>query len=101
MAYAHQRIELKPMPGVVPFPNSTGPAIAARPGDEIPRPTLLTKKGVDILVRIERALEDASQALGGPSGTGRTVEATPSALPGRSEGVIAATEGRGRAVRGN
>ncbi|MFZ5689737.1 MAG: transglycosylase domain-containing protein [Pseudomonadota bacterium] len=101
MAYAHQGIELKPMPGVVPFPNSTGPAIAARPGDEIPRPTLLTKKGVDILVRIERALEDASQALGGPSGTGRTVEATPSALPGRSEGVIAATEGRGRAVRGN
>jgi len=101
MAYAHQGIELKPMPGVVPFPNPTGPAIAAKPGDEIPRPTLLTKKGVDVLVRIERALEDASQALGGPAGTGRTVEAAPPASPGRSEGVIAATEGRGRAGRGN
>lgn len=103
MAYAHQGIELKPMPGVVPFPNTTGPAIAARPGDEIPRPTLLTKKGVDVLVRIERALEEASQALGGPAGSGRTVEVVPpaSSLSGRSEGVVAATEGRGRAVRGN
>jgi penicillin-binding protein 1A len=103
MAYAHQGIELKPMPGVVPFPNPTGPAIAAKPGDEIPRPTLLTKKGVDVLVRIERALEDASQALGGPAATGRTVETSPlgPSSSGRSDGVVAATEGRGRSVRGN
>jgi penicillin-binding protein 1A len=102
MAYAHQGIELKQMPGVPPSAGPVGPPVAARPGDEIPRPTLLTKKGVDVLVRIERALEDASQALGGPAGTGRTVDATPPASPpARSDGVVAATEGRGRAVRGN
>ncbi|MGV3635774.1 MAG: transglycosylase domain-containing protein [Pseudorhodoplanes sp.] len=102
MAYAHQGIELKQMPGVPPSAGPVGPPVAARPGDEIPRPTLLTKKGVDVLVRIERALEEAGQALGAPSGAGRTVDATPpSPSPARSDGVVAATEGRGRPVRGN
>lgn len=102
MAYAHQGVELKTMPGVPPSPGPVGPPVAAapgaRPGDEIPRPTLLTKKGADVLVRIERALEETSRALAAP-GTDRTVEAAPA--DGRRDGVIAATEGRGRAVRGN
>jgi penicillin-binding protein 1A len=99
MAYAHQGIELKQMPGVPPSPGPVGPPVAARPGDEIPRPILLTKKGADVLVRIERALEDAGRSLAAPA-TDRTVEApaTPPAA-GRGDGVVAATEGRGR--RGN
>ena len=67
MAYAHQGIELRNMPGVPANPGPVGPPVAAtpgsRPGDEIPRPTLLTKKGADVLVRIERALEETSRAL--------------------------------------
>jgi penicillin-binding protein 1A len=107
MAYAHQGVELRNMPGVPANPGPVGPAVAAtpgaRPGDEIPRPTLLTKKGADVLVRIERALEETSRALAVP-GADRTVEAAPPAAPitgGRSDGVVAATEGRGRPVRGN
>jgi penicillin-binding protein 1A len=107
MAYAHQGIELRNMPGVPANPGPVGPPVAAtpgsRPGEEIPRPTLLTKKGADVLVRIERALEETSRALGVP-GADRTVEAAPAATPptgSRRDGVVAATEGRGRDVRGN
>ena len=32
------------------------------------RPTVLTQRGTDVLVRIERMMEDASRALGPPSG---------------------------------
>ncbi len=105
MAYAHQGVELKTMPGVQPSPGPVGPPVAAtpgsKPGDEIPRPTLLTKKGTDVLVRIERALEDASRSLAAPA-PDRTVEGPPASSPaGRGDGVVAATEGRGRPVRGN
>ena len=103
MAYAHQGIELKTMPGVAPSPGPVGPPVAAvpgaRPGDEIPRPILLTKKGAEVLVRIERALEEATRTLAPPATADRTVEA-PTAGE-RSDGVVAATDGRGRAVRGN
>lgn len=106
MAYAHQGVELKPIPGVPPHPGPLGPAVAAapgaRPGDEIPRPTLLTKKGAEVLVRIERALEEAGRALSAPPAGDRTVEVPPaSPASGRRDGVVAATDGRGRIVRGN
>jgi penicillin-binding protein 1A len=105
MAYAHQGIELKTMPGVDPSPAPIGPAVAAvpgaRPGDEIPRPILLTKKGAEILVRIERALEEATRSLAPPATADRTVEAPTPPVGDRSDGVVAATDGRGRAVRGN
>jgi penicillin-binding protein 1A len=104
MAYAHQGVELKTMPGVQPSPGPVGPPVAAapgaKPGDEIPRPTLLTKKGGEVLVRIERALEDASRSLAAPAAD-RTVEAPAPVPAGRGDGVVAATEGRGRVVRGN
>ncbi|RKE72552.1 penicillin-binding protein 1A [Pseudorhodoplanes sinuspersici] len=95
MAYAHQGIELKQMPGVAPNPGPLGPHVAAepgaRPGDEIPRPILLTRRGADILVRIEKALEEASRELGvkGPG----TAENQPNG-PARTGGIIAASEGR-------
>ena len=84
-----------------PSPGDPGPwaVPGARPGDEIPRPILLTKKGAEVLVRIERALEEATRTLAPPATADRTVEA-PTAGE-RSDGVVAATDGRGRAVRGN
>jgi penicillin-binding protein 1A len=103
MAYAHQGVELKPIPGVPPPPGPVGPTLAApRSGDEIPRPALLTRRGADILVRIEKAMEDASRALPPPGASGRTVEAAPDAAPARGGGQVAEREGgNGRAVRGN
>jgi penicillin-binding protein 1A len=62
MAYAHQGIELKPIPGLGP----QGPAAARvaegkKEGDTTPsRPnSILTKRGADALVRLERLLDDA------------------------------------------
>ena len=66
MAYAHQGIELKPIPGLGP----QGPAAARvaegkKEGDTTPsRPnSILTKRGADALVRLERLLDDATRAL--------------------------------------
>jgi len=67
MAYAHQGIELKGIPGV----STQGPAVArnSRPaesksGSEGPqRPSILTRRGADVLVRVERLMDDATRAL--------------------------------------
>jgi penicillin-binding protein 1A len=66
MAYAHQGIELKPIPGV-----STQTSAVARNrspeskgGSEAPqRPSILTRRGADVLVRVERLMDDATRAL--------------------------------------
>jgi penicillin-binding protein 1A len=69
MAYAHQGIELKQLPGVaVPQPRQQ-PAVAEVKSKSSepkppPRPALLTKRGADILVRVERMMDDANRALG-------------------------------------
>jgi len=67
MAYAHQGIELKPIPGLGPQAPSARPAVAESKKDgEAPpsRPaSLLTKRGADALVRVERLMDDATRAL--------------------------------------
>jgi len=60
MAFAHQGVELKPIPGV--GGTLTAPPVAAA-GDINSRPVTLTKRGTEILVRVERMMEDASRAL--------------------------------------
>jgi penicillin-binding protein 1A len=69
MAYAHQGIELNQLPGI-PAPSvRQQPAVAevksksSEPAAP-PRPTVLTKRGADILVRVERMMDDASRAMG-------------------------------------
>jgi penicillin-binding protein 1A len=69
MAYAHQGIELKPIPGLGP----QGPSAARvaegkkdKDGDApaTSRPnSILTKRGADALVRLERLMDDATRAL--------------------------------------
>ncbi len=69
MTYAHQGIELKNIAGVVPNPPpGSSPIHAANtavnpPTDIAPRPPVLTRRGADILVRIERLMDDAARAL--------------------------------------
>ena len=64
MAYAHQGIEIKPMPGVAPGPTGAAPQVAAAPQPAAhpaqPRPTMLTKRSIDVLLRVERMMEDAT-----------------------------------------
>jgi penicillin-binding protein 1A len=67
MAYAHQGIELKPIPGVAPGPMPPAPQVAAAEGngagtDASPRPAALTRRASDVLIRMERLFDDAARA---------------------------------------
>ena len=61
MEYAHQGIELKNIPGLPANPSTTAPAMADAAKDETPRPVALTSRGKQVLMRIERAMEDAAR----------------------------------------
>jgi penicillin-binding protein 1A len=83
MTYAHQGIEVKPIPGVAPGP--TPPAVAAAASTattEAPRPALLTRRAADVLTRVERLFDDATRALadtrpGEPTTTGQGASLPP------------------------
>jgi penicillin-binding protein 1A len=69
MEYAHQGIEIKQLPGVPVPPARQQPAVAAnakaKSGEPPPpRPAVLSKRGADVLVRVERLMDDAQRALG-------------------------------------
>jgi penicillin-binding protein 1A len=65
MEYAHQGIELKTIPGVGPNPAPSAPAAVAdaSKGSEALRPAVLTQKGAQVLLRVERIMEEAARAL--------------------------------------
>jgi penicillin-binding protein 1A len=98
MAYAHQGIEVKPLAGL-PLMSAPirPPSVVADNGTNAPpRPTLLTKNGADILIRLERMMEDATRAL--PA----TVSAVGDA-DSQNRGAFASASGREAAdiIRGN
>ena len=91
MSYAHQGIELRPLPGLPP-PVQHGPTVAASTikTNDAPAEILLTRKGTEALVRIEHVLDDAAHALAvqTPAGTIGTLDGKQS----RSNAVAAATD---------
>jgi penicillin-binding protein 1A len=102
MAYAHQGIELKPLVG--PAPTATPPrpqaAVASAATPAAPRPTLLTKNAANILIRLERMMDEAKQALppisiSSADGSGTPVTQSPNSFASASP-----TES-GKAVQGN
>jgi penicillin-binding protein 1A len=106
MTYAHQGIELKEIPGLGPRPNPKGKQVAAAAEKEIPivpiRPTsLLTKRGSDVLARVERLMDEAARALATARGDSPAdaQEKRAQARPG----AVAASEQRPAAgqIRGN
>jgi penicillin-binding protein 1A len=63
MAYAHQGIELHPLPGL-PAPEHAPPiADTSFQSSENPHPALLTRKGTDALIQVEQMLDEANHAL--------------------------------------
>ena len=70
MAYAHEGIEVKQLPGIAVPQVRQQPAtvaeVKAKSNEPAapPRPALLTKRGADALVRVERLMDDANRALG-------------------------------------
>ncbi len=67
MAYAHSGIEVKPLAGVPAPQVKPEPRVAeTKPkNEEAPpqRPALLSRRGADILVRVERMMDDANRSL--------------------------------------
>jgi penicillin-binding protein 1A len=92
MAYAHQGVEIKPLPGLPPAaPAAAAPQVAAVSpggGESSPRPTLLTKRSVEVLLRVERMMDNATRALAGTPGTqqGAAVR-TPDAVASADNGA--------------
>src|SRR5712691_10281782 len=74
MAYAHQGIEVKNLPGLPPAKASpSAAAVAENKGagsEQALRPTLLTKRGADVLQGLEHRLENASRAMASSPGPG-------------------------------
>jgi penicillin-binding protein 1A len=67
MAYAHQGIELKNLPGLPPN-SAPAPAAVAEASSSAaempPRPATLTRRGAEALLRVEHLMENAARALG-------------------------------------
>jgi penicillin-binding protein 1A len=59
MAYAHQGVELRPLPGLAPPQHAPAVADASSKGGEQPHAVLLTRKGTEALLHVERMLDDA------------------------------------------
>jgi penicillin-binding protein 1A len=95
MSYAHQGIEIKPLPGI-PAPPARAQTVAEanKAGDKPPpRPRLLSKRGADALVRIEHMMDDASRALG-PVPTVASEARKEASVPSRGVALTDALEGR-------
>lgn len=102
MAYAHQGIEIKTLPGLQPT-GAPGASVVAAKGASPPppRPTVLTRRGTDVLVRIERMMEDASRALPAPAGEISELPAGPRAEAARTDAFASAGGAAPSAMRGN
>jgi penicillin-binding protein 1A len=99
MAYAHQGVELKPIPGLG---GPSGRAVTAEArkegGSEGPsRFPVLTRRGADALVRVERLMDDATRAL--PST--RPPAKTSNVPAGRQETFAASDPQPAAAARGD
>ncbi|HEX2138231.1 MAG TPA: penicillin-binding transpeptidase domain-containing protein, partial [Woeseiaceae bacterium] len=89
MSYAHQGIEIKNIPGVAPGPTPAAPQVAASGsepsnGEAATRPGTLSRRAVDILLRVERRMDEAMRAATttpGSAAINESQRATASASP--------------------
>jgi penicillin-binding protein 1A len=106
MEYAHQGVELKQIPGLGPATTAVAarpaPTVAAAPaktGEAVAqRPAILTRRGADILVRVERLMDDATRALAIRDEQGRRADPK---QPARPETVAATDRPPPSPARGN
>ena len=96
MDYAHQGIEIKQLPGIPVPPARLEPTVAevkSKSGAPPPRPTVLTKRGADILVRVERMMDDANRAMGPLPSAGSASKKKQAAVPDKGDALATALEG--------
>jgi penicillin-binding protein 1A len=98
MEYAHQGAEIKQLPGVVVPPTRQQPAVtdAKSKSNEPapPRPAVLSRRGADILVRVERMMDDAQRALGPSIPTVSTDKKKQVSAAPKGDAIAAALEDR-------
>jgi penicillin-binding protein 1A len=70
MAYAHQGVELRPLPGLSPPQHAPAIAESSFKGSDQPHAVLLTRKGTEALLHVERILDDAVHALSAQAAPG-------------------------------
>jgi penicillin-binding protein 1A len=63
MTYAHQGVELRPLPGLPPPQHTPVMVDTSFQSSEEPHAVLLTRKGTEMLVQLEQMLDDADHAL--------------------------------------
>ncbi|SHJ63746.1 penicillin-binding protein 1A [Bradyrhizobium lablabi] len=90
MVAAHQGVEIKDIPGYPaagPQPPKPVASAAAAPGVPKPPeikpgpPPVLTKRGADILVQVEKMLDDAAKTAGDPAKPAKPVSSSTIAFP--------------------
>ena len=91
MSYAHQGVELRPLPGLPPPQHA--PALADTSFKGVEQPVLLTRKGTEALLHAERVLDDALHTL--------TVQSTPTGSLGAIDGASRAGENGALATAAN
>ena len=85
MAYAHQGIEIKNIPGVPAGPTPAAPQVAAATPNNAEaalRPTMLTKRSIDVLLRVERLMDNATRALADAPAAPGTQQGAARSAPG-------------------
>ncbi len=93
MEYAHQGVELRNLPGLPPNSVTIGPRIAAAEGkDDIPRPAMLTSRGVQVLSRIERLFDEAARVPAPAAARAQGQQTELETIGPR--GIVAADQGR-------
>src|SRR5262245_60573876 len=102
MLHAHEGIELRPLPGLKQQPGAK-PVVAdvRRPQvDPNARQYVLTRRGAEILIRLEQAMDDVTRALAASATPASRADLPPQALP---QGSVASANDRpgAAAVRGN
>jgi penicillin-binding protein 1A len=82
MAYAHQGVELRQLPGLPPPQHAPAMAEGAFNGSDEPHPALLTRKATEALVHVEQMLDEADHAF--------SAQSSPSAKVGALDGGTSA-----------
>jgi hypothetical protein len=105
MAYAHQGVELRPLPGLPPPQHAPTMTDTSFQGSQEPRAVLLTRKGTDLLVHLEQMLDDADHAMtsGAPGSLGTLDGGKPASSTSASTrtDALATAADRAPAARGD
>jgi penicillin-binding protein 1A len=106
MAFAHQGVEIKPIPGLGGGAPARAVVAEGKPNAPAPeitggRPSVLTRRGADALLRVERLLDDATRALVSGTDANKPAKAQGAGLLRQDALAAAPDQQTPAAMRGN